>query len=394
MKLQSYAIVLLLSLLVLSSCDSNEPQSYRVDTISIPATSGTILPSDGSTFEEGTSVVFSADPIERWIFVRWEGDISGSNNPDTIVISSDMTVAAVFERQVFSVDIATQGGGIVMQSVDGEPGRGDYLAGTKVDIEAFPDDGWIFDRWEGDLLGDDNPERLTIETDVSVSAIFLPDISRSEILAFYSFDGNADDISGNNNNGTIEDVNTAADRFGQLSKAFDFDGENDRIVVPHSVSLDVGASNTSYSVSLWARSDFSTSSRLLDKWDDFIGTPYPFSVRAEPDTMNIHGAIYDGSTVNRIDLGGAWDGQWHHFVMTVDLAQQVFAVYFDGSLVSSESVTFSGPTRNSSPMYIGNSRAYQTNRYFRGQIDEILIFDRAFTPEEVAFLNGIGGWLQ
>ena len=48
----------------------------------------------------------------------------------------------------------------------------------------------------------------------------------SGLLAYYPFNGNANDESGNGNNGTVNGAALAADRFGEAGKAYSFDGED------------------------------------------------------------------------------------------------------------------------------------------------------------------------
>ena len=57
------------------------------------------------------------------------------------------------------------------------------------------------------------------------------------LIARYPFDGNASDISGNGNHGTVYGVITVADRFGQENQAYFFDGVDDYIDLGNSTSL-------------------------------------------------------------------------------------------------------------------------------------------------------------
>jgi len=43
----------------------------------------------------------TANAAEGWYFDRWEGDLEGSENPDTLVMDSDKTVTAVFAPECF-----------------------------------------------------------------------------------------------------------------------------------------------------------------------------------------------------------------------------------------------------------------------------------------------------
>ena len=51
------------------------------------------------------------------------------------------------------------------------------------------------------------------------------------LVGWWPFNGNANDESGNANNGTVNGATLATDRFGAVDKAYDFDGVDDIIIV-------------------------------------------------------------------------------------------------------------------------------------------------------------------
>ncbi|MEZ4577795.1 MAG: hypothetical protein R2875_07210 [Desulfobacterales bacterium] len=55
------------------------------------------------------------------------------------------------------------------------------------------------------------------------------------LVAFYPFNGNANDESGNGNNGTVYGAGLTADRHGNLNSAYNFDGINDYIDIGNNV---------------------------------------------------------------------------------------------------------------------------------------------------------------
>ena len=57
----------------------------------------------------------------------------------------------------------------------------------------------------------------------------VPDKLKQGLLAFYPFNGNANDESGNGNNAQIVGATLSADRFGMVNRAFHFNGANDNI---------------------------------------------------------------------------------------------------------------------------------------------------------------------
>src|SRR5688572_20508443 len=69
------------------------------------------------------------------------------------------------------------------------------------------------------------------------------------LMAYYPFDGNAQDASGNGNHGTVVGLSLAQDRFGHPSRAYAFD-RNGYININNTALLD-GA--TAASISGWVR---------------------------------------------------------------------------------------------------------------------------------------------
>ena len=79
----------------------------------------------------------------------------------------------------------------------------------------------------------------------------LGDLSNG-LVAWYPFDGNASDMSGNGNHGTVNGATLGTDRHGQVGKAYHFDGVDDWIEVSHHPSIDFN-SNESFTISLWLK---------------------------------------------------------------------------------------------------------------------------------------------
>ena len=68
------------------------------------------------------------------------------------------------------------------------------------------------------------------------------------LVAWYSFDGNASDMSGNGNHGTVYGATLGTDRNGVAGKAYSFDGVNDLIEVSDGGALEI---TENLSVFLW-----------------------------------------------------------------------------------------------------------------------------------------------
>jgi hypothetical protein len=161
---------LFLSLLLVAACGSNEDPHYSLEITVVPEEAGTATPAQGE-FEAGRELEISVTPNEHWVFDRWEGDHEGTQNPVVITIDSDKDIAALFVKRDYPLNINIEGEGSVSERIVQEKTT-DYPHGTVVELTADPEDGWEFNRWEGDLQGDENPARVTIDGETEVTAVF------------------------------------------------------------------------------------------------------------------------------------------------------------------------------------------------------------------------------
>ena len=57
------------------------------------------------------------------------------------------------------------------------------------------------------------------------------------LVGYWPFNGNANDESGNGNNGTVNGATLTTDRFGSANSAYSFNGNGNHIEIPNSPSL-------------------------------------------------------------------------------------------------------------------------------------------------------------
>lgn len=200
------------------------------------------------------------------------------------------------------------------------------------------------------------------------------------LVAHYSFSGNANDLSGNGNHGTVEGAYLTTDRNGKANAAYSFDGFSSRIRVADSATLHL---STSFTVSSWflqksaGAPNVNYSVRIIDK--NTAGRPDGFDLCAGSlSDKRISCDAYPGLVSDR---DSEFD-RWHHLVVTVDGNQG--AMYLDGSVVASSSA-MSVPA-NSLPLIIGAPQDTGYQNHFYGSIDDVRIYNRALSPTEVAQL--------
>ena len=83
-------------------------------------------------------------------------------------------------------------------------------------------------------------------------------VPTSGLVGWWPFNGNANDESGNGNNGTVYGATLTTDRFGNGNQAYSFDAaQNNYFGIPHNASLNFQSNNT-ISISIWIKSTISS----------------------------------------------------------------------------------------------------------------------------------------
>ncbi|HTR31744.1 MAG TPA: LamG-like jellyroll fold domain-containing protein [Puia sp.] len=237
-------------------------------------------------------------------------------------------------------------------------------------------------------------------------------IAGSSLMAYWKFNGNANDSSGNGHNGTLEAgpaglaavpgpvPNLTTDRFGNSNSAYHFSGGGN-IDVPYSPALEP----TAMTISLWERQD--TAGRTdhpadcymiaLNRWN---GWKFQMQPTRPFFTVHTDTSIYDRDAALDITIGttvGA--GPWHHLVVTYDGAgTETF--YVDGTMVKTwtnlagaikvftptEDISIGTDLPNSAYTASddGTGRYYIAwGGYWTGDLDDIMIYNVALTANQV-----------
>ena len=156
------------------------------------------------------------------------------------------------------------------------------------------------------------------------------------LVAYYPFNGNANDESGNGNHGTVHNgVTLAADRFGNANMAYNFNGADGCVLVDDNDTLDI---QNSISITTWIKSDRQHSGiygMIIAKHHTHNERSYTlFDVT----TLDPNYGIDSGLGVSIIDQNNnlywsgtpTYDSQWHFVVSVYDYALGDLSLYIDG----------------------------------------------------------------
>ena len=209
-------------------------------------------------------------------------------------------------------------------------------------------------------------------------------VPKDGLVGYWPFNGNANDESGNGNNGTVNGATLSADRNGKANSAYSFDGQKDFIEVPDTDNLDL---ISDYSISVWTKIfDYTTSS---DNMSVILGKPRDnswadgYCIFAVDGHKNYGGSFIGGNVVYRDSLPL---NTWNNITFIYD--GNFSKLYLNGALVDSSQ---SGSSISNSPasLFFGKnfgSYAGTLQRWFKGYIDDIAIYNRALSQQEIKAL--------
>ena len=69
---------------------------YVLLTVNTVGNGSVTLDPPGGTYNENTEITLTSDADVGWTFDSWTGDLTGSTDPDTIIMTANKTVTAVF----------------------------------------------------------------------------------------------------------------------------------------------------------------------------------------------------------------------------------------------------------------------------------------------------------
>lgn len=217
------------------------------------------------------------------------------------------------------------------------------------------------------------------------------------LKAFWPFCGNANDASGFGNNGTISGATLTTDRFNVPNNAYSFNGTSDYI----STTMTGILGNNPRAVSFWAKTTESLNPMCGVSWGfeqsmPNAGVRYECAFNAgAPDNVVIIGADCAVAYSTPVSMS---NNLWHHYVFqwaggngsTISQVQ----IFQDAVLLTTTNWLHNPNvvlnTVNNWPVNFGRI-PYMFPHFFEGSLDEIGIWDRVLTLQEIQqLLNGTG----
>jgi Concanavalin A-like lectin/glucanases superfamily/Secretion system C-terminal sorting domain len=209
----------------------------------------------------------------------------------------------------------------------------------------------------------------------------LPSNLQQGLVGYWPFCGNANDESGNGNDGTVNGATLTEDRFGNAGSAYDFDGSN-YIAIVNSSDFHFGI-DSSFSTNLWFKRNLNNQNWMVMLsyacGDANFGGGYQLGL--DPDINLELGDSPDDVFQNN----NGNDTLWHMLATVIDRISDSAEIYLDGNFIGTKSISsdYSYTPTCLPEILFGGERNYWQQYFFNGSLDDIAIYNHALTPEEV-----------
>lgn len=338
---------------------------------------------DGVT--DGSRLYVDGQPVKTFTY-------NVTNSEEAIVVGQGTDLTSGTGNHFFNGDIdQVRVWNTIRTDVEIQDNYQKYLSGNESGLVML----WQFEESEGttvyDISGNGNNGTLDNLSDMNRVAGSL-----SGPLSHWTFDGNADDVVGINH-GVVNGATLVPDRSGNADAAYVFDGVDDfiQLMFPGPVGVNPRT------ICFWAKTnvvpDATYSNAVLSYGSNISSFSYgdrleiDLNSRATGLELTVGGAVINKGFDNT-------DGDWHFYAIVFDGGKgktiDDFRFYADGQLLTDEAWRKSaGNTINTSTSNALNfGRLYSGSRYFSGGIDDVSIF--GYGMDEVAinniFSQGVG----
>ncbi len=340
------------------SFNSSQITDYLTISAWVHPSGGTtdqVIFSNGTIGTDGYALVFQAST--RYLYIQVNGTASGiSSNRIPLNQWSHVTIKSSNNTWLLSINGVNQG--IVFNATPNSltsnfavayGGSLSYFKGKISDVRFF----------KGALDA----------SSIAKLAVQVP----SGLVAYYPFNGNTDDQSGNFNHLTATGTTATTDRNNMFSSAYDFNGSTDFMQKFSPTGLPT--SNASRTHCVWLRTISFSSQNIL--WYGSSGIGLGSGVMVDSGQFTNSG-YFSNSVANHNGILN----EWKHYCATYNGTSA--SNYINGVFQNSDLITWT--TDPSSSLIIG--KRIDNADPFQGVLDDIRIYNRVLSSAEILALSG------
>jgi hypothetical protein len=209
----------------------------------------------------------------------------------------------------------------------------------------------------------------------------------SGLVAYYPFNGNAQDESGNENHGTVVGAVLTTDRSGNPDAAYEFDGESTYITIPGSASLQTPTTELTELawVNIYSWSLVAASFGPVFMKSNAQDNQFQYRLSIGPEGLNIAINAWD----NYVTIADTLEFEKWYFIAAT-WKDDTARLFLDGNFIGKGRLP--GPAMaDNLPLEIGRD-APGGVEFFHGKIDDARIYNRALTDGEIkaVYMGNLG----
>lgn len=203
------------------------------------------------------------------------------------------------------------------------------------------------------------------------------------LVGYWPFNGNANDESGNANNGVVTGATLTLDRFGNNNSAYNFDGINDYINCNpltgiQEISVSVWFNKTGLGGHLVSQNNWNSAENVSFA-SAYEKNSNNFTVGVNSGNCNFQGS----QSITSIPYN--LNSNWHHRVITINNLGLI-RDFLDGQLINSSTISnFQWCNSTSAMLKFGGWWNFDIQSW-EGKIDDIGIWNRVLTQQEITNL--------
>lgn len=394
---------------------SSNPEGYSNSLTFDPSDSQTTisLPYGNYDWEIESSIV-SGTAISQKLPVYGQSNASITiDQPDidlSLIVQTDYSLVTVNTDHVSSVILKHNDQSLELESKDGFFYGYVYSGATSFTLEVIDNEGYKITEKLNSVESCKEYKYTLQYSDVNINSLvclcepfevvekFLtpcgetPDVLSNGIVAWYPFNGNPNDESGNQYNGIIQGATITTDRNNTSNKAYSFDGNNDWINFENHSDLKI---SNSLSYSAWIYVEGMTNvmgimgvgeATVRSKASAMLLVDRDYHLRFEVGNGTSTGVIiYDDKVLDQ--------NTWYHVAGTFNSDDGIIKLYLDGEFIGSLDTDITSLlteiSDSDNKFKIGVRDLYSsgyTYGWFKGKIDDAGIWNRVLSDCEVKWL--------